>query len=77
MGNIKNEINSLERTVGIMEIQRILNHEEIDEVDEMDYCSECKELDVIYKGGICFSCYKSACDDYNKDEAKQDYNCKL
>ena len=77
MGNIKNEMNSLERTVGIMEIQRILNHEGIDEVDEMDYCSECKELDVIYKSGVCFKCYKRVCEEYQDDEKRQDYNCKL
>ena len=70
-------MNGLERTVGIMEIQRILNKEGIDEVDEMDYCIECKSLEIIYKGGICWSCFKRAADEFNRDEDRQDYNCRL
>ena len=71
------KMNGLTKIVGIMEIQRVLNKEGIEEVDEMDYCSECKELEVIYRSSICWNCFKRACDVLQKDEDRQDYNCRL
>ena len=62
----------------ICDLNEGLPEEDIEEdMEGVGICLNCNKETILFKGQICWECFKSAADDLQRDEKRQDYNCRL
>ena len=48
-----------------------------EDMEGVGVCLNCNKETILFKDKICWECYKRVLDDLQRDEERQNYNCRL
>ena len=62
----------------ICDFREGLPEEDMEEdMEGVGVCLNCRKETILFRGLLCWACFKREVDDFQRDEERQDYNCRL